>query len=425
MNRDFWRTIAIATALFLLTTGFLSLESRYHVVSPTVIDNARFEDGFDSWIGTPDNVEMKRTFPRTVRVTANPGGQVPLITQPIRDLNGISHLRVSVDLRTDSVVPGWLFWQRAGVFLYSVSRGNRRIWYWPYEVVLLEGTSDWQRHTATIPVSELAGYMQLFVFNASEGGRIWARNIQVESVAEYPASRIVWWALAIAWVMFSVYAAYALLRHKLSWLSVMTCAGAILIVASLMWPQPNLSILQRAALFTAIQAAHSTIEIIRGERTDFEAERETAGAEADSESKAEQDQESAETREQASGNDREQRARPGGAGRAPSPVGAVREMTFGLFNLHATTAAHLFVFAVLAVFARLGFRHHDPTYVLVALVAFALTSEIIQGFTITRSVELEDGVYNAFGAIIGLLMTSTGLAAISRLRRRLRARGTG
>lgn len=407
MRRSFWRIVLIAGILSVVTAAFLGWNGRFSVVADDILPNARFENRFDSWTGTPHDVALSDAAPRQVRIQANFGGQVPLVTQIVRDLDGISHLRVAVDVRTEGIVPGWQFWQRAGVFLYSVSRQNRRIWYWPYEITLIEGTSDWRRYTAVIPVSADAGYMQLFLFNASEAGSMYARNLTVEAVTENGLMRAAWWGLMAAWFVFGSVVLVIVLRRRRTILSLVTCAGAVAILVSLVWPQPDLSIMQRTALRTALIAAHTAVNALRSTSEDMQEEQSVTMSDEDAEPSGDDGADAPESAPD-DGEDAGDHTAMGDEG----TMGA----SFDLFDLHSTTLAHLFVFLVLAVFARLAFRRDDAAYLLVALMAFALASEVIQGFTITRTVELEDGVYNAFGAIIGLLATSAGLAVLARFK---------
>jgi hypothetical protein len=418
MQGSYWRLVVLAVLLSAVTGAFLAWDGRYSVVADDVLPNARFDDGFDAWTGTHHDVALSDSTPRQVRIQSNFGGQTPLVTQIIRDLDGISHLRVAADIRTEGIVPAGQFWQRAGVFLYSVSRQNRRIWYWPYEIALIEGTSDWRRHSAVIPVSPDAGYMQLFLFNASADGSMYARNLTVEAVAENGLVRAARWGLMAAWIIFGGVVLVIVLRRRRTVLSLVTCTGAAAILLSLVWPQPDLSIMQRTALRTALIAAHTAVDALRsapqGMQEDMQAEQSaTLSDEAPpADSEAEADEPSGDD----GGDDAVAPADEEGATAmaGEEPMAA----SFDLFHMDSTAAAHLAVFVVFAGFARLAFRRDDAAYLLIALMAFALASEIVQGFTITRTVELEDGVYNAVGVIVGLLVTSAGLAVLARLRRR-------
>lgn len=411
MNRTFWRVVLLAGLLSAVTAVFLGWDGRYAVMNDAVLANTDFKAGFTSWHGTPHDVALSHGEPRQIRIQANPGGEVPLVTQIVHDLDGVEYLRVTVDLRTEGIVPGWQFWQRAGVFFYSVSRDNRRIWYWPFEVALIDGTSGWRHHEAVIPVDPDAGYMQLFLFNASRGGHMFARNLTVEALAEHPLARWLWWGLIGVWVVFAVAVLVILLRRRLTWLSAATCGGAVLIVVALLWPQPELAMMQQTALRTALVAAHTAVSALRPGPSGKEEPAAVATAEdgksGDEAAPGDKD-ETAGARSRAGGD--EDSAAAGDEG---SRGGSIQ-----ILDLQAPTTAHLIVFVVLAVFARLAFRRYDPATILIALMAFALCSEIIQGFTITRTVELEDGIYNALGAILGLLAMSMMLAAAASIRRR-------
>jgi len=411
MKRPFWRAVLAAGLLTVVTLAFLGWDGRYAVIKDDVLVNADFQDGFNGWYGSESGVAVSRQTPHVVRFTAGSDAPVPLIVQFISRLEGISHLRVSLDMRTDKVEPGDEVWSKAGVFLYSVDDNDRRIWYWPYEIALVEGTSGWRHFAAVIPLRGQTRLLQLFVFNAGESGRSWVRNIHVASVAARPVYRWLQGGLIGLWGVFACAVVFGLLRRRLSFLPIATCAGAGAIMISLLWPQPSLRDMQAATARTAAGFVHTLAAAVRGEAPE-EPEVETA-------------QDDASTKETPSTEAREPDKGDAAAGAtaddgSPRKRGTVRAYSLAdedgtIFGLHPTTAAHLAVFVVLAVFARLAFRRQDPVHILIALMMFAAASESIQGFTITRTVELEDWAFNALGIVVGLLTTSALLAALPTL----------
>ena len=78
------------------------------------------------------------------------------------------------------------------------------------------------------------------------------------------------------------------------------------------------------------------------------------------------------------------------------------------------TWAHLIAFTLLAFLAALARTRKPLWLIVVALIAYAAATEIIQGFTATRTPEWKDLIQDVIGVALG---TSLGWGASSFLRR--------
>ena len=337
--------------------------ARYETDRPEILPNQSWDSRVSHWQRTRHGVDLIRTdnVP-TVVLTVGGGQRFAVLSQRIADPRRFKHIWIRVEAKLEDVLPGAEGWQQAGVMLRSYDRAGQKLWYWPYEVFASTGTSDWRRYDAVIPVGAEVAAMRLFLYHAGISGKLSLRALEIDAVSEagwFKTTRlalIVLWCLAGAWVL------VPLIFWRVRDLKGRVCLLlGIAILVAVLTPQPYLRDSANAVV------ALLELPMDRGGGVHKEAR---------------------ESQE-----------------RWPSPSPAIELIdTEGstapgvIQNLHLE---HLAAFAMLGFLAFFAFPNVPWPHLMLYLLLGALASEVLQVFSITRTAQVQDGVMNFLGIILG------------------------
>ena len=395
----------------MITFLFLGTDLRFRPVAGELAANLDFAQGLRGWGGGIGGVGLTETDGRrALLLDRRPGGPIPFVFQGLEAPRRFTHLRFAAELRTEGVVPGDKRLQRAGAVLWSFDASAKRLRYWPGALALLSGDGDWRHYARVLPVHEAAAIMRVYLFVGARSGRLWARGIVLEPMAEIPGAATARAGLLALWVLVGLWAAAPMLVQaaRRPGVALVLVVGAG-IAAGTLTPQPHLSRILgsvagdlRAVLFPVdddppvADAARPATEQAGAAGSQPEA-RTDAG-----EKPAAPD---AQTRDGTAA-DAAPSARPAGAAR-PGGRAAVWP------RMDSTDRAHLFAFTLLGFLVGWVYRAPAPATAVAFALLVAVIGEVLQYFTPSRDSEASDLLFNLLGTGIGL-----ALAALAGRRRR-------
>jgi hypothetical protein len=328
------------------TILFFNLYEKYVFVGPELIINNHFHNNLVKWEYSDQFVFVVNPDEGIVRLESNNPVNIIGLSQTISHIERYSLLRLSINIKTDSVPPGRGPWNTARVVLASHDQKGAPMWHLPHVLAALRDTRDWEHHEAVFAVAPEATGVSVFVQLAQTTGTMWVKDISLQPVMEkasfhkfHGAAVILWTAVALWIVVPMIRSAYGSPRH-----GAILALGLAILLAVLM-PE-NLKEHLGSSLFP------SFVEPI-----------------------------------------------------VTPPVASVFRFTPLLPDLDIYKAGHFFMFAMLAV-AALYRRPHPVSraQMLGYLLLFALVTEILQLLVSGRSAQLGDVLVDGAGMITGLML---------------------
>jgi len=321
-------------------------------------------------------------------------GEVAALQARLVPVAGTDALRITLDAGGRALEDGEETWQRAQVQLLSFDANGRFLWYWPKTVAALSGDQPFRNVSAIVPLSPEVEFIRLAIYNGARSGELRVGPPRVEALAERPAFAALRWALMVAWVVYGAWIALALARRAAGPVraGLLLGVGLIALFGALM-PQPafrTMSAPVRAAALSLADAifAPSPAPVLQPPPE----------------------------------------AAPGEAA-PPSPEAPARQLVLAPvapetdYPFSFKQLSHFAMFFLLGLAAVAAFPRTPRTAVLVCLGAFAVATEALQSFVVTRTGSLADLATDAAGFALAALAIAAAawITALVRARRQARA----
>jgi len=387
--------MAILAAMCLITFLFLGTGVRFRVVAADLVPNLGFEAGLRGWDGSIDDVRLiEEDGGRVLALEKRAGSPFPFVVRNLTAPQRFTHLRIGAQLRTKDVVRGEKRLQNAAAALWSFDAAGKRLRYWPGELALLAGDNDWRRFERILPVHDAAAKMRLYVYIGGRSGRLWARDLTVEGMAEAPGAATARIGLMALWVLVALWAAAPLLAQAARRPGILLILVVGLgIAAGTLTPQPQLSRALggligdlRAVIFPIDDGPPGTVAAAR------------------------QATRAAESGEAPPPTDRKANDRKTGDRKAEDRRAAGGSSWIGLPTawprIDPAGRAHLLAFALLGFLIGWVYRDRAPVLPFAFTLLVAVSSEVLQYFTPSRDTEGSDLLFNMLGAGAGLVLAS-------------------
>lgn len=419
--------IVIFAVLAGLTTVFYQLGGRYAVTDTDILLNADFEEGDWGWFGGGEAYVLLDEATPVVRLEPVSDG-ISLIGRRMGRAGRWDQLRFSADFRAKGLIPDGPAWRAGGLIVRSYDDDGRRIRSWPYHLLRIAGDQDWQRLSADLPVGAIVERLAIYVFHAGVDGVLEMRGLRVDGLAERPWSMMTKQILVGAWLLFglrllllALMPPHGVCRYPWGrWRLAATAGLAVAILVGAMLPVPELRSGVGAVDHNLGQAWRNLVPE-PDPASDLAAMDSADGVlitEAPADPSAEapspsEDGASDESPPAAAGDapatTAATDATEGSASvlpavdTAPATIGLIAFARSGAFGLSAQQVGHLFCFIGLGFCLSVLF----PAGRLVAGASFlaaTASTEIMQQFLITRSVDWADALFNAIGLATGLTL---------------------
>lgn len=400
--------ILLILTLAAVTVTYQRAVWRYQDAAADVLQNADFSQGGAFWHAPRGaHVAVDTLLHGVVLQRDRDGGALPYILQPIRNIADHEHLRVRAEIRLENLRPGPAPWQRAVLALESFSSYGAKLKYWPHDIANLSGGDGWRTVERVLPVPKAATSMRLVAYMGAKQGRMTIRNISVRAMAETALSLWLGWALLASWLLVGVWCLAPLLRRPLiTPVRDLLLFTGLAVLAGALTPQPQLGQTVAMAYKLSNTAAEAIQAAVRPERTAQSRPTAPAGDQATM------------PRGSLPNKIRTPAARAAQGASPPSvaPPGYMIGPTPGAEHLGHLIAYFLFSALVLVAYGR-----RSLTRVATGLALFAVTSEALQSFIVTRDAEWLDMAYNSAGIAGGCALVLTGGAIFDRLPWRKRS----
>jgi hypothetical protein len=307
-------------------------------------------------------------------------------------------LRPVVELLAFDMHPGPEAWQVGRVQIRSYDGSGKFSRYWPADVTSISGNLEWREFTDVIPLPEERGRTFFIAYNAAVSGVMGLRNVRIEGLEERPVFVLVKYALIFLWVVAAVVFGGILVRGRKRLVSTYCFLFmAVIAFAGTLTPQPYFG-----QMMKPVEGAARSMVSITG--TADAGHHEAAAKPSDSPTSGAESS----TRQ------------PDGA-RPKVGVGSSRQLPYvpprGVFHdITLKQVGHFAVFFLLAVFAGFAFRPAPVRVILWYLGIFAISTEALQFFLITRSSQLLDVAVDVVGVAAGCGISALAWRLIGRRR---------
>ena len=392
----------VMVLLLCLATSLLFVAGIRHVtvksaLVPTFVSGA--------WGVSATGVRALAANPSIVILSALRGNQFSFLIHRMGKPERFRNVRVAVEISARGMQPGSEIWQRGRVLFWSYDRTGKQLKHLEHVVGAVSGTTDWQRQQIIVPVVPETAFFRLIVYNGGRTGVMLVRNLAVDDVAETRLFTVlkyllmVLWAAVAGWILVPI-----IIRIPLRPVPVATLLVGSVILAGILTPQPHLSNFLYP-MGTQIKNAVMPYLPISGETSaDIRSAGPANGKGADG---------PATSNGQGTPGEQSPKAENGRAGAGVQGLSKARRLTgrkvsfvpdwaprFGIGNLNLV--GHFLAFAALGFFAGLAYARVRRWQLLGYLFLFSLSSEMLQYFYYTRTVEGGDVIGNTLGLAVGI-----------------------
>lgn len=373
---------------------------RYLTVVEALVTGPSPQSPAAGWQETAEGVEMAVEAGRPVlRLTAPASGGLPAVRAHLPLPEGLDGVRVVVEAKADRMVPGPERWQTGRVQINSYDAQGRLLWYWPRDVVEVSGDTGWRHVETVIATTGDLGAVFVLIYNGALSGVMTIRDLDVAGVVERPAFAVLRAILIAAWALLGLCATRALVRGRrhLAARALLLALAAVALLGTLT-PQPYF---QRASVPIESLARSwltpSVVGVVTSSSESGEVATEVAPL-ADGASSNELDAASRDAAPPAEGTSER-------LNRRGRPEPKAYEPTF-------KQAGHFAVFAALAIALVWAFPEVPLLVRAIYLLVFALVTECLQLFLITRGASLADLAVD----LAGIALASGLFALVRRVR---------
>ena len=218
-----------------------SSDARYKTLEDTIVEEFDFSQGTEHWSQSSAGVSWVDREPPEFVLNGNGLDNMAYVARVIPPPEEHRFIAVSVELQTDSLLPGKRPQHGGRVLLMSFDDQQRYLWYWPANVAQLAGTNDWDRYSAVIPVHPDSGALQLVAYAVAESGQFRLRNLRIGGAEEVGLFTYLRYALVGGWVLTGLGLLYVLFSRPLrNPLRLVTLAVATVSIIAGLVPQPYL-----------------------------------------------------------------------------------------------------------------------------------------------------------------------------------------
>lgn len=395
------KTVAIAL-LAVLTVALFNTAWRFETVARNVLPNLDFSERGRYWQGSSEGVYLNHSSPPVVMLDRGASRQT-FLRQSLKLPAGFGFLRIGADIRLPHQVAGPMWWDRAGILIYSIDSRGKRIPFWPSTVALPEASDGWRHYEAVIPVAPSAQRMDLYLFMGARHGVVAIRNLTVnglENANWFAAARTVLaagWVAAGLWVVIPLFASQW--RRVTAGLALFVFLGTL---AGVLAPQPELSQFLygiRGVIDRSTRAL--SVPVVRQAPAPIPA----PDSPAEGPDAADTDRDTG---------PRDALQDDIQTGTSARIIGAMPQ---ALTRDSGAYAAHFSVHAALAFLILLTFRRTPFAVLFGYLLLTGASTEIIQYFVTTRTVNQSDGALNMAGIVSGAFAGLAWITMAYRVKR--------
>lgn len=186
--------------LAFITIFFVKYIGLYKEFGPELLKNNDFSRGFTDWERWGPKGAIKLEDGQIVRLHSNDKRSSINLVQQIKEPERFGLLKISGDIRTDSVRAGEEDWHTARLMLVSYDAGGR----WlpvPHVVASLKGNNPLKRYSKVFNISDNARELRVNAQMMHSSGSMWVKNLSLKEAVKKPFYDY-WQATYWLWIFF-------------------------------------------------------------------------------------------------------------------------------------------------------------------------------------------------------------------------------
>ena len=153
---------------------------------------------------------------------------------------GADALRVDLHAGAEALQPGNEAWQSAWVQIFSFDARGRLLWYWPKTVLRLDAPGAFGPVSAVVPLNDTIAGAFIVAFNGADAGTLEIGPPSVTYLVERPFAAFLRQALVVAWIAAGVWLAGGVIRGAANWVRAGFVIGSVAIaLGGALMPQPT------------------------------------------------------------------------------------------------------------------------------------------------------------------------------------------
>ncbi len=336
---------------------------------------------------------------------------------------GADGLRVELRIGTENLEPGGEPWQNARLQFLSFGRAGNLLWYWPKDIIVVSADRPLGPVSATMPLREDLKGVLVRIYNGADSGVLRIGLPKIVPVYERPAFAFLRGALILTWIAAGLWAAWAVARRASTSLRFgALLSAAVLALAGTLAPQP--------AFRTAVQPVESLVlevaDSLIGHRFSSPPQsRRAAGTPSVTGGGAEAGRPADRAVEESADSQTSKPAAPERS-RASKPTAPELMRVVAPpppdYPFSFKEAGHFFVFLLLGIACFAAFPRSSWYGRTLCLVSFAVATESLQWFVVTRSSSVTDLAVDTAGLALAAAVTATSSWITAAVRARNRGR---
>ncbi len=360
------------------------------------------------------------------RLMPRGAGQSAVLQAPVALPPNVDALRITLKLGAEKLRPGRRSWQTAKVELLGFGQSGDFLWYWPREVAVLSSDQPFSPVTAVLPIEAGPKHAVLRIYNGAESGVLRAGAPEVAALSERPAFVFMRGALVLAWVVGGLFLARALLRRVTSRLRAGLLLGLMVFaLVGTLTPQPYFRSVTAPLEGLALAVADYTVDRLRSwirtppgtaEPRDLAKDLGTAPSNAAPKTSAANGSGQTPPKDRSEG--RAEVESESETANATAETSAARAPPQIDYPFNPKQIGHFAAFFLLGLAGFAAFPQAPWAGRLVCLSSFALATESLQWFVVSRNSAVPDLVAD----LIGLALAASVVAVLSGIKVAARAR---
>ena len=382
------------------------------------------EGGFAEGMAPPEDLRQWRqsstglTFagegPRTeVRLAARRARAVAALQAVMTVPDGADGLRVELNFGAEGLEPGAEPWQNARLQVLSFDRAGNFLWYWPRDILMVSADRPPGPASAVLPVYSGFKFVLVRVYNGADSGVLRIGPPRIVPLAERPVFAFLRGALVLAWLVTGLWAARAAARRTSTPLRAAILLGAAAFtLAGTLTPQPGFRTVTEPIESLALAA---TDLLFARQASPPPQARQVPGIPGAADK-------GSEAGSPARGAVEEPAESPASEPAAPNPA-RIRAAPSPDYPFSTKHAAHFGVFFLLGLACYAAFPRSSWLGRTLCLASFAVATESLQWFVVTRGSSILDLAVDLAGLALAAAMTAafSWIMAAVKARNRDRA----
>jgi len=361
-----------------------------------------------------------------VHLAPRQGQDIAVVQTVIAVPEGADGLRIDLSIGAQGLDPGAEAWQNAKLQILSFDKTGHFLWYWPKDIIVVMADRPFGPATAILPLREGLRRVLVRIYNGADSGVLRIGPPKIFAAMERPIFTFLRGGLILAWTAVGLWAARATARRASNRLrtGILFGAAALVLIGTLT-PQP--------AFRTAIEPLESLVlagadSLFWQRPTSPSLPQQAASTLSAARDRAGVDSGAREVLTRGARGDQTNVVREAPVKAQPLARAAPMPARFATserpdYPFSFKEIGHFSLFFLLAIACYAAFPRTSWSGRFVCLASFAVATETLQWFVVTRSSSVKDLAVDMAGLALATVVAAAGywIMAAAKARTRTRA----